>query len=64
MEMNITVTLTDVQYMKLDELARRMRRPMDKALGLMVSGHMDSLIENTHVEKPKGPKPIDWGKIK
>lgn len=64
MEMNITVTLTDVQYMKLDELARRMRRPMDKALGLMVSGHMDSLIENTHVEKPKGPKPIDWGAFK
>ena len=64
MEMNITVTLTDVQYMKLDELARRMRRPMDKALGLMVSGHMDCLIENTHVEKPKGPKPIDWGAFK
>ena len=64
MEMNIPINLTPVQYMKLDELARRMRRPMDKALGLMVSGHMDSLIENTHVEKPRGPKPIDWGKIK
>ncbi len=64
MEMNITVHLTDVQYMKLDELARRMRLPIDKALGRMVSGHMDNLIANTHVEKPKGPKPIDWGAFK
>lgn len=64
MEMNITVHLTDVQYMKLDEKARRMRRPMDKAMGQMVDGHMDYILDNTHVEKPVGPAPIDWGAFK
>lgn len=64
MEMNITINLTPVQYMKLDEKARRMRRPMDKAMGQMVDGHMDYILDNTHVEKPVGPKPIDWGAFK
>lgn len=64
MELEIKVNVTPVQYMRLDNLARAMKRPMDKALGVIVSGHMDSIIENTHVDKPKGPAPIDWGQVK
>lgn len=64
MKMYIPINLTPVQYMKLDEKARRMRRPMDKAMGQMVDGHLDYILDNTHVEKPKGPKPIDWGQLK
>lgn len=36
---------------------------MDKALGWMVTHHMDSILENTHISAPAGPKPIDWGAI-
>ena len=64
MELEIKVNMTPVQYMRLDNLARAMKRPMDKALGVIVSGHMDSILVNTHVEAPAGPKPIDWGAFK
>ena len=57
------VSITPQQYIRLDNMARRMRRPMDKALGWMVTHHMDSILENTHISAPAGPKPIDWGAI-
>lgn len=63
MEIEIKVNITPQQYIRLDNMARRMRRPMDKALGWMVTHHMDSILENTHISAPAGPKPIDWGAI-
>ena len=60
MEIEIKVNITPQQYIRLDNMARRMRRPMDKALGWMVTHHMDSILENTHISAPAGPKPIDW----
>ena len=63
MEIEIKVSITPQQYIRLDNMARRMRRPMDKALGWMVTHHMDSILENTHISAPAGPKPIDWGVI-
>ena len=62
-EIEIKVSITPQQYVRLDNMARRMRRPMDKALGWMVTHHMDSILENTHISAPAGPKPIDWGAI-
>ena len=45
MEIEIKVNITPQQYIRLDNMARRMRRPMEKALGWMVTHHMDlSLI--------------------
>lgn len=63
-EIDIKLKITPVQYMRADNLARTMKMPMDKALGLTISGHMDSILANTHVEAPAGPKPIDWGAFK
>ena len=37
MEIEIKVSITPQQYIRLDNMARRMRRPMDKALGWMVT---------------------------
>ena len=54
MEIEIKVSITPQQYIRLDNMARRMRRPMDKALGWMVT---------QHISAPAGPKPIDWGAI-
>ena len=45
MEIEIKVSITPQQYIRLDNMARRMRRPMDKALGWMVTHHMDSILE-------------------
>ena len=45
MEIEIKVNITPQQYIRLDNMARRMRRPMDKALGWMVTHHMDSILE-------------------
>ena len=44
MEIEIKVSITPQQYIRLDNMARRMRRPMDKALGWMVTHHMDSIL--------------------
>ena len=57
MEIEIKVSITPQQYIRLDNMARRMCRPMDKALGWMVTHHMDN------ISAPAGPKPIDWGAI-
>ena len=54
MEIEIKVSITPQQYIRLDNMARRMRRP---------THHMDSILENTHISAPAGPKPIDWGAI-
>ena len=46
MEIEIKVSITPQQYIRLDNMARRMRRPMDKALGWMVTHHMDRAEAN------------------
>ena len=58
MEIEIKVNITPQQYIRLDNMARRIRRPMDKALGWMVTHHMDSILENTHISAPAGPKAL------
>ena len=44
MEIEIKVNITPQQYIRLDNMARRMRRPMDKALGWMVT------VSYTHLD--------------
>ena len=64
MEIEIKVKINPRQYARLDNMARLMRRPMAKALGWMVSEHMDNILDNTHIKAPAKPKPIDWGSIR
>lgn len=64
MELEIKVNVTPEQYLQAEALSRKMRMPTDKAVGKIVSFHMPSILANTHVEAPAGPKPIDWGAFK
>ena len=64
MEIDIKANITPEQYARLDNMARLMRRPMAKALGWMVTHHMDNILDNTHIEAPAKPKPIDWGAVR
>ena len=62
MEMPIVIEITPEEYLQAEAKARKMRMPTDKAVGKIVSFHMPSILANTHVEAPAGPKPIDWGR--
>ena len=64
MEMAIVIEITPEEYLQAEALSRKMRMPTDKAVGKMVSFHMPSILANTHIEAPVGPKPIDWGAFK
>ena len=64
MKMLIEIDITPEQYLQSEALSRKMRMPTDKAVGKIVSFHIPSILANTHVEAPAGPKPIDWGAFK
>lgn len=48
MEIEIKVSITPQQYIRLDNMARRMRRPMDKALGWMVTSNECNIQRPSH----------------